>query len=80
VASGPDKPTGCKGCGRKIFYAESSMTGANVPLDARAVGGHVYSLGGDGKAWPQGANGAKFYVSHYLTCPAAAMFGRGRSS
>lgn len=75
----------CEGCGRAIVWAKSK-NGKALPLDARAVTGHLYAVTEDHPepialtevfGFPT-TRGGKVYVSHFLTCPEAGRFsGRG---
>jgi len=60
-----------------MFYAISSETAKNIPLDARPVKGHCYRLEPGGEVTPLKAipelDSRPIYVSHYLTCPQAGQ-------
>lgn len=68
-------PSTCRSCGARILWVRTA-TGKAMPLDALPrADGNVVVEGGQAVLLPRGEHrgGVKHYVSHFATCPQAAI-------
>lgn len=66
----------CRACNREIVWATNPVTGKKVPLDASPVVTYQLQDGSDGKEAIMDEE--KSYISHFLTCPSADRFSKGK--